>query len=1076
MGASLRPDQSGDLAAFAALTPAANPVAGGISVFGLPASQNSVTLNGLAFPGSAMPREARTSLRFVTNTYDPSRGWFGGANTRVELTHDFVYSALTSASSLEAVRIGGREGALVRPSAGLTSLRQSIGTTGWWSGGRLTYNVSAQASRRATELTTLEDASVTTLARSGIIPDSATRLRALSASRGLLLDGGGASSAQSLSNASLLLGIGTAARDVLTYQPARTAVSLTFFLGRYDADGLGMTVAAAPSVGSRSATSMSSVQGAWSSFLKPTLLQDFRTAISLTERRSGPTWAMPAASVLVANSSTSSSEGAAILALGGSGAATRRDRTFTWESQSETRFYLTEAHRVHINADVRYDAISRSSAGPDLGAFYFNSVGDFAENRPSIFRRTLAVQYPQAGVWNGFLSAADFWRPVHGLELVYGTRLEGNVFAARPSRNPSIESAFGERTDFVPNTVHVSPRLGFSWQYNSHGSRGGWIPSEHGDFRPPRVGVIRGGIGEFRSMLVPDVMSGALTGNGLPGGLQQVTCVGQAVPAPDWAAYARSSKTIPEDCVGSASTSFQRDGATPIRLVAPDFTAARSWRGNVAWTSYHDAFVWTVEGVYALNLNQPSQADLNFKDEPAFQLGGESGRPVYVPASAIDAASGAVLSTGSRRVPNYGTVFQARSDQRSSTSQLSVTLIPDLTRYARSPVYASLSYSLSHQRLRHRGFDGATFESPTQSSWTSSSLAPTHSFVVQTSVKTKFALISVFGRFSSGMRFTPMVGSDINGDGLANDRAFLFNPSGTTDTVVANGLRSLLAGGSRDVRSCLNHQLGQVGAENSCRGPWTATMNAMIRLNTGSSTGWMRRLNASLYFENPLGGLDQLLHGSKRRGWGAVSMSDPTLLRVRGFDLMTSRYRYAVNPTFGSTDASRRLNATPFQMTLDIRLDFSTPPEQQILDRSLQSGRGGHPGKKRSAAATKRFYAVMASSVDPFTSVLTLTDSLLLTSDQVRAALAGQSRFNARVDSVLTEFSDWLAGLPDQYDAAAALRRQEEFFTTVLNIGREEFQTSLQPTLNRMQLRLLPWPADAMVRAKNRMSIRDLRQ
>src|SRR5207244_13335513 len=53
--------------------------------------------------------------------------------------------------------------------------------------------------------------------------------------------------------------------------------------------------------------------------------------------------------------------------------------------------------------------------------------------------------------------------------------------------------------------------------------------------------------------------------------------------------------------------------------------------------------------------------------------------------------------------------------------------------------------------------------------------------------------LGVIGRLLSGLPFTPLVGSDINGDGARNDRAFLFDPATATDTAVANGMRALLA-------------------------------------------------------------------------------------------------------------------------------------------------------------------------------------------------------------------------------------------------------------------------------------------
>jgi hypothetical protein len=62
--------------------------------------------------------------------------------------------------------------------------------------------------------------------------------------------------------------------------------------------------------------------------------------------------------------------------------------------------------------------------------------------------------------------------------------------------------------------------------------------------------------------------------------------------------------------------------------------------------------------------------------------------------------------------------------------------------------------------------------------------------------------------------------SDINGDGIVNDRAFVFDPGSTSDTSVARGMQSLLLDGPRAARDCLGSQLGRIATKNSCVGPW----------------------------------------------------------------------------------------------------------------------------------------------------------------------------------------------------------------------------------------------------------------
>src|SRR5262249_14377496 len=216
--------------------------------------------------------------------------------------------------------------------------------------------------------------------------------------------------------------------------------------------------------------------------------------------------------------------------------------------------------------------------------------------------------------WNGFLALGDLWRVSQNLQLMYGGRLEGNAFTAAPAFNPVLESALGARTDVAPARLHVSPRLGFT--LNRPGGAG----------RPS--GSIRGGIGEFRNLLDPALLSTPSVSTGLPGGIARLTCIGSAVPAPNWATYETSTAAIPTPSVGTPVASYT-DAAPSVQLVDPSYQPQRSWRGNLAWTSgLWGRSVYTVEGISSLNLNQPSALDLNFSGTQRFTTTDE-GRPIY---------------------------------------------------------------------------------------------------------------------------------------------------------------------------------------------------------------------------------------------------------------------------------------------------------------------------------------------------------------------------------------------------------------------------------------------------------------
>src|SRR5205823_2393511 len=92
----------------------------------------------------------------------------------------------------------------------------------------------------------------------------------------------------------------------------------------------------------------------------------------------------------------------------------------------------------------------------------------------------------------------------------------------------------------------------------------------------------------------------------------------------------------------------------------------------------------------------------------------------------------------------------------------------------------------------------------------------------------------------------------------------------------------------------------------------------------------------SLFVNNILSGLDQAVHGSsKLHGWGQQAFSDPSLLTVRGFDQTTQRFKYAVNPQFGSTSVFRNTFRQPFMLTVDFRMDVAPDRETQFLEALL---------------------------------------------------------------------------------------------------------------------------------------------
>lgn len=212
---------------------------------------------------------------------------------------------------------------------------------------------------------------------------------------------------------------------------------------------------------------------------------------------------------------------------------------------------------------------------------------------------------------------------------------------------------------------------------------------------------------------------------------------------------------------------------------------------------------------------------------------------------------------------------------------------------------------------------------PTATQWAVAGAAPRHMLFATASMDlTSRVSVTLRGRWSSGLPFTPMVTGDVNGDGSYNDRAFVFDPgNGEVEEDVASGMRQLLAEAPAGVRECLSAQLGGVAAHNSCRTGASSSLdlNARIFLGPRMERSAQRRLTLWIAASNLTSAADFLVHGPRNlQGWGQPAAVDETLLAVRGFDPGTLRFRYEVNPGFGRPRALR--TRVPFALSLQLRV------------------------------------------------------------------------------------------------------------------------------------------------------------
>lgn len=1012
----LAPSLAGNVLALAATMPGITVGANGLSMLGASSESNLMTLNGMSMAGTSLPRAARTETRVTGATFDPTRGGFSGANIDTRLSagnRSYQQRSFYFTGDVPGLQFTDAVGRSL--GARTQSARASVGADGELIRRALTYNVALDYSRATSDPATLLGGDLDAFARAGIARDSVQRAVAIARSLGIPLGGSGIP-VQRETSTIMWLGRLDDTRDSLDQR------TFTTYASWKKSGALNFGPLQAPSAGGDQSVRTLGAQLQFADFVGEgrRVLTQTKVGLNSSRTEGTPYLRLPGANVRVI-SSTVDGDAIASLGIGGSSYLFNIDDRWTAEGSSETIWNaIGRKHVFKVLGWGRVDGLSQTGFANTVGQYSFNSLADFASGRAASFSRTLSQPAREGTVWNGAGAFAHSFAPSKWFSLMYGARVEASGFVTAPPANPALASALGVSTGASPTLFHVSPRIGFTWTYNRDRDNGnGMSMSPVGQFYRTTSGIVRGGIGEFRDLLKPELVAGARANSGLAGGTQSLSCVGSAVPAPDWSQFLGGEANVPTRCAdGSGALA---DLAPPVSLISPSYDVPRSWRASLDWNTNIGWMSYRLSALGSYDLNQPGVVDANFAGVSKFTLAGEGNRPVFVSPSSIDGASGAVAASESRRSAQFGTVGVRTGDLRGYGGQLTFGLAPDIFRMRRvkgSP-FASLGYTLQESRREFRGFDGAAFGDPRVKEWAPGVNDARHIFVLQGGFYFPYTgAVTFFARAQSGLPFTPIVQGDVNGDGRGGDRAFIPDPNANSDPALAAQLRSLLANGSSVARACVTEYAGQVAARNGCRGPWTGSLNLQWRPPIPPS--WGRKIQATVYFENALGGLDQLLHGSEKlRGWGESALPDPVLLVPRGFDPASRRFAYDVNPRFADTRPTHSLARTPFRVSLDFHLDLTTDYELQTLRRAVEPVRVNRQWERRGADSLAAFY--LSTTSDIYRMILSESDSLFLRNSQIAGLQRADSIFSAQVRQIYVALGAYLAQFPDGNVPPAAL-------------------------------------------------------
>ncbi|MBR9988807.1 MAG: TonB-dependent receptor [Gemmatimonadetes bacterium] len=1029
----------------------------GFSVAGMSDLLNQITLDGVVLGEGSLgvPEEGVRRTQVTTSTFDASRGGFAGG--QVSMT-----TARGNNRSGGALSYRLDDDALQMSSSASTNpfTRHNIG--GSWGGplvrNKLFYNTSFQLGRNTNYLFALSPNDPLAAQRSGVAPDSIGRfLNILESDYNFPIEGQTGEYRQLNKDYRLQ---GRMDWNAVQRQGQSHTLSLSANTNINDQDSTRIRSLDLAQHGGDVERNSQLMRLGVSSRFGTTWTNNLTFSFSENWSAQTPFAELPEGQVRVTSEFEDGTRSTSNLVFGGNRSMPQEAYTRNLQASNDVSFLLpvgAQLHRLKVGGSFDMNKTVNRSTDNLFGTFTFASLEDFQANLPERFDRSLTERRTRTGSLNAGLYVGDTWRVSMPLEVTLGLRWDYSRLDQKPDHNPAVEAAFGRRTDITPDATGLSPRVGFNYRLNAQG-------------QPPKS--VSGGIGLFAGRSPINIYSTALRQTGLPNAEQRLSCIGDATPIPDWDLYLQDPLAVPDACAdgGTGLDDPFSLRAPTVTLIDPEQSLPSSLRLDLGYrTQLPKNFTGNFRYTYSLGMGLWGYRDINLDENTTFMLGAE-GRPFFGSTDAIVPQSGAVSYAASRIHPEFGSVFDVVSGLESQahqvTAQISGQLPPKL--------FLNLNYTLGFARDQASGSfaQSTTAGNPNESEWATSSNDRRHTINLMTSYAIKeWIELSATTRVSSGNPFTPMVNRDINGDGARNDRAYIFDPSSTTDTAVANGMTRLMSNVPGSIADCLRSQFGQIADRNSCRNAWTQSLDMRLSLRPNLPT-LQRRLTLSLDTRNMLTGLDQIVNGrNDMKGWGAGQRADGTLLEVNGFDPVTNSFIYQVNEGFGQTRRGPNSFRSPFSITLSGRIAVGGQPmmnNRGFGTRGMGGFGGGMPGAfggDRMAGAMARMggtdigaliggagniESILSSLLtNPVRQVLALRDTLALTPTQL---------------TMVQQISDTL-------DAQHARRRAELEPALQLVMGGTGGRPDPQQMQQQIQLQIQPHVSGAQREAAEAMSL-----
>jgi hypothetical protein len=498
---------------------------------------------------------------------------------------------------------------------------------------------------------------------------------------------------------------------------------------------------------------------------------------------------------------------------------------------------LGASHELTLGLEAERLRIERAALAGSFGDWTFSSLDSLEAGLAERFviRRDFgSASVPlQGGQYAAY--AGDRWQIGDRVSITMGVRADVLAIRGSAPYNAEVDSIFGRRTDqHPPRHLHLSPRLGFTWDLSDTG-----------------LDQLRGGIGIFTGRPPLAWIHPSLTNYGVGiGVLRCGSLPNDFGPPPPFVPEYRAAPTACASGIG-LSTAPRGD----VDLLDGDLRMARTLRGSLA---YDRQLRWdllaTAEALVTRTLSDFVFVNLNLEGPQAVD---RFDRVLY----------GAVNSTG-LAVPVLRSSFSEVIDLRNTSRNHAIQLATRLER--RFSGGSALMASYTYSRVR----DVQTpirVNVPGTVNWSSRAVSGLHedldTEISLNDIPHRIVLAGTFRapwrwgtEFSfyyvgeSGSPFTYRswgVGrrGDLNADGSnANDPIYVprdaFDPdviafSGQSDAPDADNSPSAQAARVEAQQSaferlineteCLREQRGRILERNSCREPWSHTTIASVR-------------------------------------------------------------------------------------------------------------------------------------------------------------------------------------------------------------------------------------------------------